>query len=499
MGSGADARRGGHGRVVMLVDNGVRVDSRVQKVARSAADAGWEVFLLGRATAAGPETWQLGRAEVRLLPLPDPLERATFLRRLVIKALGERKPAPAAVTTAATATATEQPEPAPAPKAAPPARRGAKAATKAAVMRAAKRAYRPYDAARTRFWLRLQGDRAWRRLEPSLWDYEIAYGPVIDELAPDLIHAHDFRMLGVGARAKARAAVAGRPVRLVWDAHEFLPGIKPWGDSVRWLPAHRAHEREYAHDADAVVTVSETLAAMLRDEHGLAELPSVVLNAPAADHGPAAGADEELPDLRADCGIDAATPLVVYSGAAAPQRGLAVMVEALPRFPDVHVAFVVNDMGRSYVNSALVTRAAALGAADRVHVLPYVSHWHVVSYLAAADAGVIPILHWPNHEIALITKFFEYSHARLPMVVSDVRAMAATVRETGQGEVFRADDVDDYVRALRAVLDDPARYRAAYDRPGRLDVWTWEAQAQILDKIYHELLPDRPADRVATT
>ena len=59
---------------------------------------------------------------------------------------------------------------------------------------------------RVRYWQRRLGDRAWRRLEPGLWNYERAFGPVIDELAPDLIHAHDFRMLGVGARAGRAAA-----------------------------------------------------------------------------------------------------------------------------------------------------------------------------------------------------------------------------------------------------------------------------------------------------
>jgi glycogen synthase len=101
---------------------------------------------------------------------------------------------------------------------------------------------------------------------------------------------------------------------------------------------------------------------------------------------------------------------------------------------------------------------------------------------------VIPIHHWPNHEIALITKFFEYSHARLPIVVSDVETMAEVTRSTGLGEVFTAEDVDDYVRAVRAVLADPKRYRAAYDAPGLLERWTWEAQADALDQIYRRLL-----------
>ena len=50
-----------------------------------------------------------------------------------------------------------------------------------------------------------------------------------------------------------------------------------------------------------------------------------------------------MPDLRELCGIGPDVPLLVYSGAAAPQRGLDIMVEALPQLPGVHVAFVVTD------------------------------------------------------------------------------------------------------------------------------------------------------------
>jgi glycogen(starch) synthase len=488
--AGAAAPPAGRGRVVMLVDNGVHGDSRVQKVARSAADAGWEVTLLGRSPGA-PQSWRLGRAEVRLLRMPDPLTHASVLRRAAARVLDRRGaavPAPAPAPAPPAAAAAQ-----PAAAAGPPVARGR--SSRASRRAALRRAYRPWDRSRTWFWTRVKGDAAWRRIEPSLWDFEDAYGPVIDELAPDLIHAHDFVMLGVGARAKQRAADAGRTMRLVWDAHEFLPGLKPRRDDARWLPAHRAYEREYAPAADAVVTVSEALADLLVAEHGLRTPPVVVLNAPAADHGPDA-TDESVPDLRALCGLDAGTPLLVYSGAAAPQRGLATMVRALPELPGVHVALVVNQAGMPYVRGLL----SQVGdeAAARVHVLPYVSHWHVVAFLAAADAGVIPIQHWPNHEIALITKFFEYAQARLPIVVSDVRAMAAAVHETGQGEVFRADDLEDYVRAARAVLADPGRYRAAYDRPGLLAAWTWEAQAGVLAQLYRGLLRDPdPADRIA--
>jgi glycogen synthase len=131
-------------------------------------------------------------------------------------------------------------------------------------------------------------------------------------------------------------------------------------------------------------------------------------------------------------------------------------------------------------------------------VLPYVPHNQVTSFLSVADVGVIPIQHWPNHEIALVTKFFEYSHARLPIIVSDVKTMAETTRSTGQGEVFEADDVTAYVRATRTVLGDPKRYRAAYDTPDLLRHWTWEAQADLLDHVYTRLLRNGSSPRRAT-
>ncbi|MFY1669931.1 glycosyltransferase family 4 protein [Plantactinospora sp. WMMB334] len=520
----------------MLVDNGVHGDSRVQKVARSAAEAGWAVTLLGRSPHGGAERWQLGPAEVRLLPMPDPLARRPHeFRRAWLRWPLAYPPSGIAAHRAqwvkAWQTDIRQREAeltlaargGLAGRLLERRRRRLRVERSAAHLlrrwvslrywmltraRRGRRLRSPWDRLYTWFWSTVQGGRAWRRLEPGLWDYELAFGPVVDELAPDLIHAHDFRMIGVGARAKVRAAVAGREVKLVWDAHEFLPGVQPWQDNARWLPAHRAHEREFVPYADAAITVSPTLAEMLRREHGLAELPAVLLNAPdvpapgaaapdgeAAPAGDGTGDAEPAPELRARCGLGPEVPLLVYSGVAAAKRGLGTMIEALPQLAGVHVALVVNKPDGPYVQQ-LRSRAAALGVAERLHVLPYVPHRQVVPFLAGADAGVIPIQHWPNHEIALITKFFEYSHARLPLVVSDVRTMAETVRSTGQGEVFRAEEVDDYVRAVRAVLADPARYRAAYDRPGLLAAWTWQAQAEVLDAVYRRLLAE-PAAPVA--
>ncbi|MEV0492494.1 glycosyltransferase family 4 protein [Streptomyces atratus] len=514
----ADATRTTKGRVVMLVDNKVEGDSRVQKAAESAAEAGWDVVLLGLVRSGQGRSWKLGEAEVRLLPLKTPLaKRHAERHRSLLRRPLAYPPGPLAAYRrqwakawrADVATRRAALKVAPHAVGSPLFRKTEKVRLAAAgpaskvmqrwisfrsrqsteAQKAGRRLKGPLDQAFTASWKAAKGRRAWRRLEPALWDYELTYGKEIDALKPDLIHANDFRMLGVGARATVRARAAGRDVKLVWDAHEFLPGVRPWEDNAHWIPGNTAHESEFAPYADAVVTVSEGLADLLRERHGLKAQPTVVLNAPDRPVETTAEDDAEVPDLRELCGIGPDVPLIVYSGSPGPQRGLGDMVEALPNLDGVHIAFVVPNPAAAYIQG-LMKRAEELGAGDRLHAVPYVPHWQVVRFLSAADVGCIPIHHWPNHEIALITKFFEYSHARLPLVVSDVKTMSEAARATGQGEVFPAEDIDGFVAAVKAVLADPDRYKAAYDKPGLLDTWTWEAQAEVLDKLYTDLHPD---------
>lgn len=362
----AGSERPRKGRVVMLVDNKVEGDSRVQKAAESMAAAGWDVTLLGLVRSGSGRSWKLGDADVRLLPLKTPLAKRhaerhrSLLRRPLAYPpgpLGAYRRQWAKAWRADVATRRAALKVVPEAVGSPGFRKAEQARLALAgpaskvmqrwielrsrhsteAQKAGRRLQGPLDRAFTATWKAAKGRRAWRRLEPALWDYELTYGKEIDALKPDLIHANDFRMLGVGARAAVRARAAGRKVKLVWDAHEFLPGVRPWEDNAHWIPGNTAHESEYAPYADAVVTVSEGLGDLLRERHSLTEQPTVVLNAPdkPVERPDEADADP-VPDLRELCGIGPDVPLVVYSGSPGPQRGLGDMVEALPQLDGVH-------------------------------------------------------------------------------------------------------------------------------------------------------------------
>ena len=504
--------RRGRGRVVMLVDNGVEGDSRVQKQARSMAERGWDVVLLGKSPDNKEHRWKLGDARVRLVPVSLPLAKRRYeFRRAPLRsplayppgrmakyaermALARREEARTRRVTLAAKLADGEKTPVTAlPERARvlASRAYAKAYSELVDVRLARtealqerRATldAPLDRMTTAFWQRTMGKRAWRKLDPSLWDWELAMGPVVDQLEPDLIHANDFRMLGVGARAKLRARAEGRDVQLVWDSHEYLPGINPWSSHPRWHKAMIAHEREYAPYADAVTTVSEMMVELLVADHGLKTEPAIVRNAPTRGPDP----EDPGPGVREVAGLGPDVPLILYVGVMTPARGVDTLVEALPQLDGVHLGFVARQSDNL---QRILDKAADLGVADRVHHLPYVEVDRICSYIASADLGISPALHLPNHDVDLPTKFYEYTQARLPVVVSDAKTISETTRRLGVGEVFAAGDPDDFARAVREVLANKERYAKAYeDAQPVLSQWVWENQADVLDGVYSKLL-----------
>jgi glycosyltransferase involved in cell wall biosynthesis len=173
----------------------------------------------------------------------------------------------------------------------------------------------------------------------------------------------------------------------------------------------------------------------------------------------------------------------------APRRGVSTVIDALVPLADVnaHLALIAREDDPDV--GALRRRAEERGVADRLHVVPYVPVDEVVPYIESATIGVVPILHHPNHELSLITKYFEYLHACLPILTSDVREMAETTRRLGVGEVFVAGDVASLAEAARRMLANLDTYKKVYAGPDDpRGASLWEEQAAKLDALYRRLL-----------
>ena len=324
-----------------------------------------------------------------------------------------------------------------------------------------------------------------------LIDFEM-FDEVLDDLRPDLLHAHDVDTLGLAARVRRQAERAGRTVKLVYDAHEYVAGVER--PDTTWRLAMLVEESRHIGRVDAVITVIEPLAGRLRERYCLIETPTVVKNAPEGRPLPVE-TDQKASDVRSDCRLGPEAELLVYSGAVSPARGLSTVVASLPELERVHLALQVASRHRYVVE--LEQQAQKLGVRGRLHVLAYVAPHRVVDYLRTANAGVVPLLRTASHDLAICSKYFEFMHARLPIVTSDVKLQAQTTVQFGNGEVFRAGDVSSFVEATRAVLANAERYVGAYDVPGRIQSNSWEAQEPALLQVYTRLTGWSPVSRPA--
>ncbi|MDN5789280.1 MAG: glycosyltransferase family 4 protein [Micrococcales bacterium] len=486
----------GRRKIVMMVGNDMAHDTRVLKMGLAMADAGLDVTLLGYASSGIREESLLGEVRILRVPVAWRLRDAAAARKKSHREPHVRlalDPARRRVLDLKYAVRSRETG----------SGGGGLAKLRANKLRAdrfAARARAGLDRraheAEKKLWRLFDGTIhrtgvgvGWRRDLPDIDDYELAFGPVLDQLDWDVLHAHDVHLVGIASRAVARRRARGQVAGWVYDSHEFVAGLSIYGGrTVRRRAAYLDLESEYIHDADAVVTVTEPLAQKLRKEYRLARTPAVVMNSPVLG----AGTRDVETTIRERIGLADDVPLVVYSGGVTAVRGVDTALEALVELTDVHLAVVA--VPHKAIRSArlLASRAAQLGVTDRLHLLDPVAPDEVSAFVTSADVGILPLHHYGSHEVALANKLFEYLHAGLPVLVSDCRAQARFVTEHEVGEVHAAQDTASFVAALRSMLARLPQLRGRIAADAELLVpYAWDRQEAVLREVYRGLLgPD---------
>ena len=240
---------------------------------------------------------------------------------------------------------------------------------------------------------------------------ELAFGDLIDRLEPDVVHAHDMHVIGVATRAAGRAKLRGKDLKVVYDAHEYVAGLvavrRPRDAGVhRGLGQPRArvhrrrrpgHHRQPGDRRPAEDASTSSRRADRDHEHAEACRGSVEV-------GPTSAARSGWPPTSRCWSTAVASP-----GAWDRDRRSRRWSE----LPGVHLAVGVSRaVGERRGPRPLQAWRCSWRCEDRMHYLDPVEPHEVVAFLRTADVGLIPILRYPSHEMALPNKLFEYSFAR---------------------------------------------------------------------------------------
>jgi glycosyltransferase involved in cell wall biosynthesis len=193
--------------------------------------------------------------------------------------------------------------------------------------------------------------------------------------------------------------------------------------------------------------------------------------------------------VRKGLGLDDRSPVLLAVGRLTAQKGIDVLLEALPavatREPDVRVLVAGRDGG---AGAQLAEQAARLGLDQRVDFLGVRDD--VADLMAAADAFVLPS-RWEGAAGTVL----EAMALECPVVCSALPTLAETVDET-TARLVRPQDPGALAAALGDVLADDraasARARAARSR--FVDRFTIRAAARSTADLYRRVAADRPHD-----
>ena len=309
-------------------------------------------------------------------------------------------------------------------------------------------------------------------------EVELAMREAVANLGPDIIHAHDLGTLSAGATfAKQFNA------RLIYDSHE-LEMHRNATFSKKQQKRRQREERHGVKAADAVITVSDSIAAHLASHYTIPK-PTITFKAPELRYG---GTPKVvLRGIRSDIGINNNVPLYVYVGGVTINRGLENLLRALTYCPQAYFATVGPSNQR--VKNSLEALVAELGLSERVFFLEPVPSQHVVPYVADADVSVLPIQNvCLSYRYCMPNKLFESVFARLPVAVSNLPDMAAFVTKWSCGEVFDQTSPLDIADTLKKIYEDKFHYVLSDDqRTSLYEQYSWEAQERKLHRLYDSL------------
>ena len=327
-----------------------------------------------------------------------------------------------------------------------------------------------------------QRAREKRHLPGQVWWELISSIPKqVSSQNPDLVHAHDLNGLILAYPASRRCKA-----RLIYDSHELESGRNMGGATRnkwnrRWIITLEGY---LIRNADAVITVSPSIAKHLADCYQIAE-PFIVHNCPPLAHEKPSG------KLRAKIKLPVEQPLILYQGGLLAGRGLPQLLEAMQYLNGMHLAV----LGSGPMLEPMKELTTRKGISDRIYFLGEIPNHELLDYTCDADLGTCLIENiCLSYYYALPNKLFEYLMAGVPVLASDFPDLRQVITEANAGRVTDSSDPKQIAAAIQGMLSDPAELielrRNA--QQSAIAKYNWQAEEQTLFKAYKKAIGKLP-------
>ena len=298
-------------------------------------------------------------------------------------------------------------------------------------------------------------------------------------IRPVVCHIHNPRALipGVCAAKLVRA-------KIIYDSHEWWETALHRTDFPRWIFVLVVDmENYFAHKADVILTVSGSIARILRRRFHRPVF--LIRNVSEIYTGPKNNLLREVLGL-----VDDERKIILYQGLFLQKRGILETINAM-QWVDRGAIFVLlgcdGDRARGITAKELKAEINRLGLSNRVFIYGPVPAEAMLDYTASADVGVCTLdASCGNHYRSLANKFFCYAAAWLPVAVNNFPEMGGLVRRYHIGVTLDSIDPSEIAEKLNILLQSNGEFKEGIIRFN--EVFNWKREGNRLLKIYERLL-----------
>lgn len=176
--------------------------------------------------------------------------------------------------------------------------------------------------------------------------------------------------------------------------------------------------------------------------------------------------------------------IVFYVGRLVPEKGVNVLIGAVPRILSAHPNTKFIIVGEGYSREMLSSLAKFLGVEHKVYFTGYVSDGEVKELLKLADVQVVPSIYEPFGIACL-----EGMASGIPVVVSDTGGLSEIVEDGFTGLKVPPDNSDAIAYAVNRLLSNSALRESMSKRAREraVEKFSWRTIANLTTKMYDSI------------
>jgi len=236
--------------------------------------------------------------------------------------------------------------------------------------------------------------------------------------------------------------------KLVYDSHEYFTGQQGLAERKIKYALWKKAERMIVPKINHMITVSQSIADIYRNEYGVN--PLVIRNV-------ASSVARLVPHDRYELGAGDDELLIVLQGSGINAgRGATELIEAVKRLERVRLLII----GSGDIIDSLHLRERKPGAETNIFFLPRMTWEEMMRYTMCCDAGLsLDTDTCINQRYSLPNKLFDYIAAGIPAVVSPLPEVSAIIEMYGCGLVLDEVTPDAIAGQLERLRDDRSLLR----------------------------------------